>query len=236
MFPKKCRSCSVSFKTSPTESQHGLRRDCHPGMWGPCCALRVRCHGWPQHPHQDRTPPYPAAPTIAFGAQSSNQHPQTPPQDSSIHWGAEIKTGSSTGLGAAHPCGVSEFHSSSPGPAAARARHTLCMSWDALGGETDPQESVQGRRALSCSFPPPAIRLLLCWKARAASPPPLQQSSAEGCRILQGAGVFSMQERVRSRALSRATEQPARSSKLLLEGAGRLVNPQPLTAPPLLPI
>lgn len=118
MFPKKCRSCSVTFQTPPTESQQGFRSDCHSDMQGPCCA--------PMDGLSTQNPTTTLSPATAFGGPTMNQHPQIPPQDSVIHWGAEIQTDKPMGqAGAAHPCRVSSYTPAAPAAAAARAGHEL---------------------------------------------------------------------------------------------------------------
>lgn len=99
---------------------------------------------------------------------------------------------------------------------------------------TPPRE--QGWLLLLPISPPPAR----C-RAEDKNPPPhplLQQSSAEGCRILQGAGVFSMQEAEPSRSPVlchgvRGQQWPNAACKE--SGAGAVLNPQPPHVAPRVP-
>lgn len=88
---------------------------------------------------------------------------------------------------------------------ATQGRHLPCTSLGSFWGRMDPQEHIQERRAPSCCFLPPCHPSAAGLEEKSLSPPPLLQSSAEGCRILQGAGVFSMQERAPSKSPACAT-------------------------------
>lgn len=83
------------------------------------------------------------------------------------------------------------------------------MSWDCFGREQPHRNVSKGRRAPSCCFPPPHHPPAAVLEGKSRLPPTLQQSSAEGCRILQGHSMFSMQEGVQSKALAHATVHKA---------------------------